>query len=419
MLTGGLRSQTNVIDRATNTRMYCVGHGPEVSANGEALSETNWRRRMEGLLGVPATDGNSIEILRNGDEIFPAMLDAIRSATRSIDFLTFVYWQGPITEEFADALSERAQAGVRVRILLDALGCRNIPRKQKKQMRAAGCDLRWFRPIDSPLRFANHRTHRKVLICDETIAFTGGVGIAQEWAGAGDGPDSWRDTHFRIRGLAVDGLRGAFVDNWVETGPLEIDALFDHFPKHDVAGSSAVQVIAGASEAAGNDIASMLEILISSAKDHIHVTTAYFNPDDELAALLIGAANRGVQIEVLVPGQHADKRFIQIVGEARYEELLDEGISIRMYNRTMLHAKVLTVDGEVASVGSANINQRSFQYDEEVNLVIFDPIVVAELDADFANDLLHSKVVEPDWWAERSKIQRAAERAASVVADLI
>lgn len=368
---------------------------------------------------MPATDGNTIEILRNGDEIFPSMLDAIRGATRSIDFLTFVYWQGEVTEQFADALSERAAAGVRVRVLLDALGCRNIPRKQKKQMRAAGCDLRWFRPIDSPLRFANHRTHRKVLICDETVAFTGGVGIAQEWTGNGEGPDSWRDTHFRLTGPAVDGLRGAFIDNWAETGPLGIDALFDHFPEHDLSGPSTVQVIAGASEAGGNDIASMLEILISSAQRQIRITTAYFNPDDELSALLIAAASRGVHIDVLVPGQHADKRFIQIVGEARYEELLDEGISIRMYNRTMLHAKILTVDGEVASVGSANINQRSFQYDEEVNLVIFDSDVVDVLDEHFDDDLAHSKVVDPAWWAERSRMQRAAERAASVVADLV
>ncbi len=383
------------------------------------MSETNWRRRLEGLLGVPATAGNTVEVLRNGDAIFGSMLEAISSATRSIDFLTFVYWQGDITEQFAAAFAERAQAGVRVRVLLDALGCRNISRRQMKAMRAAGCDVRWFRPIDSPLRRANHRTHRKLLICDEIVGFTGGVGIAQEWTGNGDSPDSWRDTHFRVTGPAVDGIRGAFVDNWVETGPLEIDALFDHFPDHDTTGASIIQVIAGAAEAGGNDIASMLEILISSAKRNIRITTAYFNPDDELSALLIGAAHRGVTIEVLVPGQYADKRFVQIVGEARFSELLDEGISIRMYNRTMLHAKILTVDGEVASVGSANINQRSFQYDEEVNLVIFDEAVVAELDQHFQDDLAHSKDVDPEWWAERSMVQRAAERAATVVADLI
>ncbi len=383
------------------------------------MSETTWRRRLEGLLGVPATDGNTVTVLRNGDEIFPAMLEAIGNDSRSIDFLTFVFWRGEITDRFVSAFCERAEAGVRVRVLLDALGSRHITPEQLEAMQRSGCDVRWFRAIDSPLRRANHRTHRKILLCDEVIGFTGGVGIAQEWTGSGDGPDSWRDTHFRVVGPAVDGLRGAFVDNWVETGPLQVDALFDHFPPHDVTGKSAIQVIAGAAEAGGNDIAIMLEVLISSAHDHVRITSAYFNPDDELPALLIAASNRGVKIEVLLPGQYADKRFVQIVGEARYGELLDEGISIRMYNRTMLHAKILTVDGQVASVGSANINQRSFQYDEEVNLVIFDPEVVAVLDDHFADDLEASKVVDPSWWAERGVVQRAAERAASVISDLI
>ncbi len=383
------------------------------------MNEQWWRRRLEALLGVPATDGNSIDILRNGDEIFGSMLDGIEQATRSIDFLTFVFWKGAITDRFTEALAERARAGVRVRILLDTLGARHMASSQVKALRAAGCDLRWFRPADAPLTRANHRTHRKVLICDETIAFTGGVGIAEEWTGTASNPTEWRDTHFRLTGPAVDGLRGAFIDNWVETGPLDIDDLFDRFPEQDTSGSVTMQVIAGAAEAGGNDIATMLEVLIGSAEHRLRVTTAYFNPDDELSARLIDAAHRGVSIEVLVPGPHADKRFVQIVGEARYAELLDEGIDIRSYNRTMLHAKILTVDGLVASVGSANLNQRSFQYDEEVNLVVFDEAFVAELDADFESDLKNSEAIDPKTWAERSLVQRAAERAASVVSDLI
>ncbi len=383
------------------------------------MNGAEWRRRMEALLGVPATDGNHIDVLRNGDEIFDAMLDAIASASYSIDFLTFVFWKGPITDRFTDALAERARSGVRVRVLLDTLGSRHILSSQVDAMRAAGCDLRWFRPVDSPLSRANHRTHRKVLVCDETIAFTGGVGIAEEWTGTASSPDEWRDTHFRVRGPAVDGLRGAFIDNWVETGPLEIDEMFDRFPAHVADGPSTVQVIAGAAEAGGNDIATMLEVLIGLADERLRITTAYFNPDDELSARLIDAAHRGVSVEVLVPGPHADKRFVQIVGEARYAELLDEGIDIRSYDRTMLHAKILTVDGTVASVGSANLNQRSFQFDEEVNLVVFDEDVVRQLDADFDDDLTNSELIDPTRWAERSLVQRAAERAASVVSDLI
>lgn len=383
------------------------------------MSTSAWQRRLEALLGIPATEGNSVDVLRNGDEIFPAMLDAINASTRTIDFLTFVFWKGDITVAFADALSERARAGVRVRVLLDTLGARHIRKPLVEQMREAGCDLRWFRAVDSPLSRANHRTHRKLLICDETTAFTGGVGIAEEWTGDATNPTEWRDTHFRVRGRAVDGLRGAFIDNWIETGPLAIDEMFDLFPGHDNTGRSTVQVIAGAAEAGGNDIATLLEVLISTAEERLRIATAYFNPDDELTALLIEAAHRGVKIEVLVPGLHADKRFVQIVGEARYEELLDEGVDIRCYTRSMLHTKILTVDSTVATVGSANINQRSFQFDEEVNLVLFDPEVVAILDEHFDEDLRSSEAIDPSAWAERSLVQRAAERAASVVSDLI
>ncbi len=386
---------------------------------GESPNSDRWRRRLEALLGIPATDGNQIDVLRNGDEIFPAMLDAIRSSTRSIEFLTFVFWKGEITTEFANAFAERARAGVRVRVLLDTLGSRHIRKELVEQMREAGCDLRWFRAVDSPLTRANHRTHRKLLICDETTAFTGGVGIAQEWTGNAQHVDDWRDTHFRMRGRAVDGLRGAFIDNWIETGPLIIDEMFDTFPGHDSHGPSTVQVITGAAEAGGNDIATLLEVLIESAEQRLRIATAYFNPDDELAALLIAAAHRGVKIEVLVPGLHADKRFVQIVGEARYAELLEGGVDVRCYTKTMLHTKILTVDGLVATVGSANINQRSFQFDEEVNLVVFDPDVVAILDEHFDDDLESSEAVDPATWAERSIMQRAAERAASVVSDLI
>ena len=290
-------------------------------------------------------------------------------------------------------------------------------------MTDAGADVRWFRPLDPTLSRnytrANHRTHRKILTCDETIGFTGGVGIAEQWTGTASSSDEWRDTHFRVVGPAVDGLHGAFIDNWIETGPLAIDASFDIFPVQEASGPSTVQVIRGAAEAGSNDIANLLEILIHEAEHRLWITTAYFNPDDELTALLLQAANRGVDVEVLVPGPFADKRFVQIVGEARYAHLLEAGITIRMYSPTMLHAKILTVDGLVATVGSANINQRSAQFDEEVNLVIFDPNIVAELEADFRKDLEQSEAIDPKDWADRSRFQRAAERAASVVSDLI
>ncbi len=382
-----------------------------------------WRRRLELLLGIPGTTGNDVRVLRNGDEIFESMLDAIGNARRTIDLVTFVFWKGEITEQITAALVDRANDGVRVRLLLDTFGSRHIAVDQVESMRESGVDLRWFRPIEAAegkrLTRVNRRTHRKVLVCDERIGFTGGVGIAQEWVGNASSSSEWRDTHFRVEGPAVNGLHGGFVDNWLETGPLEIDEAFDFFPELPAAGASTVQVIRGAAEAGSNDIANLFEILFREAEDHIRITTAYFNPDDEVAAMLVDAAHRGVTVDVLVPGQHADKRFVQIVGEARYAQLLHAGINIRVYDATMLHAKIVTVDGVVASVGSANINQRSMQYDEELNLVILDADIVAELDADFADDVASSTTIDPSEWAARGPFQRAAERAASVVADLI
>ena len=195
-------------------------------------AETQLRRTVEGLIGVPATDGNQIDVLRNGVEVFPAMLEAIDGAQRTIDFLTFVYWKGRIGTEFAEHLSARARAGVRVRVLLDAFGCKPFDRALVTMMDEAGVRIRWFRPFHrlKPGSY-NHRTHRKVCIVDEGTGFTGGIGIADEWDGDARDENEWRDTHFRIRGPAVDGLRAAFLDNWVETDPELYDPEYDHFPE--------------------------------------------------------------------------------------------------------------------------------------------------------------------------------------------
>ncbi|MDQ3030384.1 MAG: phospholipase D-like domain-containing protein, partial [Actinomycetota bacterium] len=177
-----------------------------------------YRRTLEGLVGVPATEGNQVDVLRNGDEIFPAMLQAIREATSTVDITTYVYWTGDIAKHFAKALSDRSRDGVRVRVLLDAVGAHAMSAELGEQMKDAGCHLEWFRPPTTwKVWETNNRTHRKVLICDEEVAFIGGVGIAKEWEGDARNPEEWRDTHLRVRGPAVDGLRAAFVGNWAET----------------------------------------------------------------------------------------------------------------------------------------------------------------------------------------------------------
>lgn len=369
------------------------------------------RRSLEGIIGVPATEGNAVRVLRNGDEIFPSMLDAIAHATRTIDLLTFVYWRGEIGTRFAEALAERAKAGVRVRVLLDAWGAHPIENRLVDLMEASGVRVRWFRPLSKirPSR-VNHRTHRKVMIVDEQVGFTGGVGIADEWRGDARNEREWRDTHFRIEGPAVDGLRAAFLDNWVETDPELFDPAFDRFPEQPQAGPTVIQSVRGASETGWSDVSTLFLALLQLARERVRLTTAYFVPDDQLIERLCDAAARGVTVELLLPGPHADKRFVQLAGEGAYETLLACGVRIWNYQTSMLHAKVMTVDGLVANIGSANFNSRSTELDEEINLVAIDPDLVSSLDAQFDEDLEVSVEIEPGRWKRRSLPQRAFER---------
>jgi cardiolipin synthase len=368
------------------------------------------RRVAEGVIGVPATEGNQIDALRNGDEIFPAMLESIESARCTIDFLTFVYWQGDIGREFAHRLADRAAAGVRVRVLLDAWGSKPIERSLVESMEGAGVSIRWFRPLR---RFRpnelNHRTHRKVLIVDEATGYVGGVGIADEWLGDARDESEWRDTHFSIRGPAVDGLRAAFLDNWSETDSELFDEEYDRFPDQPKPGTAIAQCVRGASETGHSDVFTLFRALCQAAEERLRIATAYFVPDEEIIHRLAGAAERGVEVQLLVPGPYADKRFVQLAGEAAYESLLTRGVEIWSFQPSMLHTKIITVDGVLADIGSANLNARSTSLDEEVNVVAFDEELVATLDRHFDEDLERSVRLQSGQWKQRSPLQRAAE----------
>ena len=374
-----------------------------------------YRRALEGLLGVPATEGNIVEILRNGDQIFPAMFDAIRESLETIDFATYVYWTGDIAVEFAEALCDRASAGVRVRILLDAVGAQSMNRDLIHKMEEAGCTVEFFRPpVTWKVWESNHRTHRKVLICDEAVGFTGGVGIAEEWTGDAQDPDHWRETHVRIRGPAVDGLRASFVSNWAETGQELFDE-HDRFPEQPQDGGVTVQVIQSAAQFGWSDLASVMAAMICLAKKQLRITTAYFVPDERFVGYLSHAAKRGVDVRVLVPGEYADKRVVQVAGETNYDELLAAGVRIFRYEPTMIHAKILTADGVVATVGSGNFDQRSLGINEEANIVILDQPTTQILDQQFDDDLERSAEVHPSDWEDRGPVQRAAEAVTDVI----
>jgi len=370
------------------------------------------RRTIEGVIGVPATEGDRVDVLRNGDEIFPAMLEAIEAARVTIDLLTFVYWEGRIGREFARALAARARAGVRVRVLLDAWGAHPIERSLVDLMGEAGVSLQWFRPLH---RFrpgqVNHRTHRKVMIVDEAVGFTGGVGIADEWLGDARNMTEWRDTHFRIAGPAVDGLRAAFLDNWAETSRELFDEQFDRFPDQPKPGSTIVQCVRGSSEIGTSDIFTLFRALCQLAEQRIRIATAYFVPNDEILRRLTDAVERGVEVDLLLPGPNADKRFVQLAGEAAYATLLDAGARVWTFQPSMLHTKIMTIDGILADIGSANLNTRSTALDEEINIVAIDPALVGILDEQFDADLERSVRIQPHRWERRSVVQRAAEAA--------
>ncbi len=390
-------------------------HAPETRTDGRALDPAaqtqRLRRRLERLIGVAATEGNALRPLRNGDEIFPAMLKAVREAQHTIDMMTFVYWRGQIARDFAAALAARARHGVRVRLLLDGFGAKDIEPELLADMDAAGVQVGWFRkPLWlSPLK-QNHRCHRKALIVDEQLAFTGGVGIAEEWCGDARDPSEWRDTHVEVRGPAVDGVAAAFAQNWAECHTDLYDER-DRFVAHEQPGRSIVQVVRGSASIGWQDMQTLLRVVITSAEQRLRLSTAYFAPDRYFVDLLCATARRGVQVQILLPGPHTDERACRLAGQHLYAALLEAGVEVLEYQPTMLHTKILTVDRVAALIGSSNFNRRSMDHDEEVMLAVLDEEFTAGLDDDFDRDLLRAEPIDPTRWHRRRLLQRARELA--------
>lgn len=389
----------------------------ERTAGQPSLEDTRQqlRRTLECLVGIHFTEGNQIEVLRNGDQIFPSMLEAIRNAEHSVDLMTFVYWQGRPAREFADALCDRAKAGLRVRVLIDAVGGLQIEEGILERMERSGVDVHWFRKplLKSPFK-QNHRGHRKVCIVDEALAFTGGVGIAEEWAGDARDEGEWRDTHFRVVGPAVDGLSASFIQNWAESGrPLYDDG--NRFPEQPQPGNSTVQVVRGSASIGWDDIHTVWYVLIRSAQRRIQLQSAYFAPDHAVVEALLEAVERGVEVDVLIPGPHADKRVAQLGSERIYSELVAGGVRVWNFQPSMLHTKIMVVDSAAALVGSSNVNRRSLDHDEEVALVVLDDDVITTLEAHFADDLERSREIDLERWEQRSPAQKALEAAVTPV----
>ncbi|WP_233505548.1 phosphatidylserine/phosphatidylglycerophosphate/cardiolipin synthase family protein [Rhodohalobacter sp. SW132] len=365
---------------------------------------------LEQTLGIPFTSDNSIEVLKNGDMIFPAMLKAIDQSKERIEFLTFVYWTGNIAHKFANALANKAEEGLEVNVILDSVGAAKMPEELLELMKKSGVQVEHFRPLKN-WKFwkMDNRTHRKVLICDGEIAFTGGVGIAGEWEGDARNKDEWRDTHFLIKGPAVFGLHAAFLENWIEAGrPLKLDYTIQG--EADTDQNVAVQVIRTSASVRWSDIVMLYQVLIKMAQESIRITTAYFNPNPIILDLLKEAADRGVKIQIMVPGETTDEEIAKVAGDKSFDTLLDAGIDLYYYQKTMLHAKIITIDGCLSCIGSANFNHRSMLKDDEINVVILDEQVTGELVDHFEEDLEQCEKIEMGRWKERGLMKRATEK---------
>lgn len=370
---------------------------------------------LETVLGAPFTSGNRVRILRNGDEFFPPMLEAISNARDTVSMLTFIYWKGDIARRFADALAERAEAGVKVRLILDAVGSAIMPRELLHRMQAAGVETVWFRP---PVRWniwqADNRTHRKVLICDGRVAFTGGAGIAEEWEGNARGPTEWRDTQFQVEGPAVRGLQAAFIDSWVEAERVILDDL-TRIQSAGTADGCLVQVVKTTAAAAHwSTIATIVRVLLTLARRKVRITTAYFVPTPSMVRLLQETAQRGIDVQVLVPGPHHDHPLVRVAQEHEYAPLIEAGVKLWAYQPTMLHTKIITVDDTVACVGSANFDHRSMSKDDELVLVILNQTVLRVLDQYFETDRESALAMDPGEYRRRGPLRTAAARVISL-----
>jgi cardiolipin synthase len=388
---------------------YEIGVDLEVDSDG-------FLRAAEALTGAPISPGNEVELLINGDRIFPAFLETIHSAQRTLNVQTYVYWRGDIAREVAGAICDKAREGVRCNVILDALGAAKMERSLIRELESAGVNVILFRPPKPyAIRRIANRTHRRLLVADGRVGMTGGVGVAAEWTGDAQDPDHWRDTHVRVRGPVVRGMQGTFAENWLEaTG--EVLAGEEYLPDLEPLGDGcSMQLVRSSAKVGDTNAEALYYLAIASAQRSIELTAAYFVPRPAFTDALVAAAERNVEVRIVVPGPHIDKGFVRVAGRAAYDELLEAGVRMFEYQPTMLHAKSLCVDGAWSSVGTVNFDNRSFQLHDEVTLCVWDPSFASSLHDAFEHDLERSDEIEPARWASRGPLQRAAERATTAL----
>jgi cardiolipin synthase A/B len=406
--TGAMALVSYLITPSEFPPRYGLDH--ELSVDDEEFLPT-----MAGATGVPCLAGNCIDILNNGDAFYPSMLEAIDAAELSITIEAYIYWAGDIGRQFAAALAAKAASGVRVKILLDAVGSTSIGEEILETLERGHCQLAWYNPIRyySLGRF-NHRTHRKSLIVDGRIAFTGGAGIADHWRGNASGPGEWRDMQIRIEGPAVTPLQTGFAHNWLQTtGELISGPLF--YPLLEPVGPLAAQTIMSSPEIGASTARIMYYLSIICARRSIYIANPYFLPDAAAIDALVEAKTRGVDVRVMVSGIHNDNWLARQNSVRLFGPLLRAGIEILEYNQTMLHHKTMVVDSIWATVGTTNFDNRSFAHNEENNVCCHDGGFARRLHEMFEADISGCDRVNLASWKRRGLWQRAQEVLAALL----
>jgi cardiolipin synthase len=368
---------------------------------------------VAGASGSPFLDGNTLELLNNGDAFYPPMLQAIEGAQVSITVEAYIYWAGEIGRVFAAALAARARTGVRVKILLDAIGSASIGADILDVLEAGGCQVAWYNPIRwYTLGRLNNRTHRKSLIVDGRLAFTGGAGIADHWLGNAGGPDEWRDMQIRLEGPAVVPLQTGFAHNWQQTTG-ELLTGDGYYPAYSASGPLAVQTLLSSPETGASNVRTMYYLSIVCARQSIYIANPYFIPDPVAIDTLIDAKQRGVDVRIMVSGIRNDNWLARHNSVRLFGRLLDAGVEIQEYNRTMLHQKTMVVDRLWATIGTANFDNRSFAHNEESNVCFFDRPLAEQLHDIFLEDVGACERVTRERWGRRGVWARSQELVAS------
>lgn len=361
------------------------------------------------LAGRPITTGDRYVVLHNGDETFPAMLGAIERARQRISFETYIYSEGEISDRFTRALIAAARRGVRVQIVLDAVGAADSERADIAALRDAGAQVGIFNPVrHTTLEEINYRTHRKILVVDGDVAYVGGIGLADHWLGNAESPEHWRDTQFEVRGPAVDNIEAGFHENWIETGGVVEPAVAPR--AGPPAGEGRSIVVWSSSESGSNALKIVYLLAIGAARRTLDIQSPYLITDESTTWSLIEARQRGVRIRLLTEGDVTDAKPVKFAGRALYEKLLEHGVEIYEYQPTMMHVKAMVVDGAVSIIGSANFDNRSFELNDELNVVAASADLASRLTRDFERDAARSHRIVLDDWRARPLHIRAREK---------